>query len=276
MTRWMLALVGAFFLGACGSGEQAQQTLPMPHKEKTWVKTEKVETTREAALNKPDPSGPNVSVDAEFKKVLLIPAADPHGAVTDSDTCLAALRPLDEKRMLLQRAGGLWHAFEQAPPVRPYSDRGMQLDSNLNKLVQALRHLCKTAEGVPLSPLARRVSNLIEEKGKEGARQYLLDQGRAPKDIEIWFQYTESAQHARTRQVPYASVEALIRKTRPLLDAYESLYQMEVTAASQQQFLTQAVTLLEVLHERLENEPELVVAMKEDSAEPLVKFEGEM
>lgn len=276
MTRWMLALAGALWLTGCGSGEQAQETLPMPKKEKTWVKTEKVEITREAALRKKEAPGPEPSVDPQFRQVLLTPAGQPAGRVKDRDSCLEAVRPLDEKRMLLQRSGGLWHAFERAPEVRPYSNKGMQLDSNLNKLILALRHLCRTAEGLPLTPLARTLTAMIEEKGKEGARTYLEDQGRAEKDIENWFRYTEQAQKATGRKVPYETIESLIRKTRPLLDAYERLYRMPVSAENRGRFLAEAVTLLAVIKERLSQEPELILAMKEENAEPFVKFEGNM
>lgn len=276
MTRWIFLFFFVLGLAACGGAEQSQEPLAMPPKEKTWVKTEEVEQTREAYLAKMDSAPEKIEVDAAYKKTLLTPAAQPQGVVKDQASCEAAIAPMEEKRKLLQKSGGMWHAFERSPEVRPFSNNGIQLDSNFNKIALALRHLCATADGVPLSPLARHITAVMEQRGREGAREYFLNQGRAPKDVDIWFDYAEYSKTMAERKIRYATVEELIRKTQTLLGEYEQLYSQKVDTANKDAFLVKTKTLLAVINDSLENVPEFALAMKEDFAEPHVKFEGQM
>lgn len=276
MKRWMWLVAVSIWVSACGGGDPAPAPAALPHKEKTWVKTEKVELTKKAFLEKRQETPQPVSIDLQVKHRLQQPAAAPQGQVKDRDSCLAALNPIENKRRLLQRSGGMWQVFERAPQVRPSSYIGMQIDSNFNKIIFSLRHLCATAEGMPQASLASMVSSLIKEKGEAAARQHLMDQGRAPKDIDKWFKFAKFSGKAVTRKVAYAAIEAEMRKVQPLLDLYENLSQMKVEAANQDQFLSQAATLLEEIRFHLDNDPEIILALKEDSAEPFVKLEGEM
>ncbi len=249
----------------------------MPPKENTWVKTESVEQTREAYLAKKDSAPREILIDESFQKTLLTASANPQGVVVDEASCKAALRPLEEKRKSLQRSGGMWHAFERAPEVRSFSNTGMQIDSNFNKIAQAMVHLCDTAGGVPKSPVARMIAGIIKDKGsKESAREHLIDMGREVQDIEIWFQYEASAEKATTRKVSYEVIEGLIRKTQTLLNGYEDLYKRKVTAKEKENFLSQSKTLLAVINDSLVSVPEFFMALGEDLAEPHVKFIGEM
>ncbi|QPJ61885.1 MAG: hypothetical protein G3M70_08365 [Candidatus Nitronauta litoralis] len=277
MTRWIIVFLCLPSIVACGGTEQSQEPLAMPPKEKTWVKTESVEQTREAYLARADKAPRKISIDTAFQQALLKEAAQPKGVVKDKASCEAAFRPLEEKRKVLQRSGGMWHAFERVEEIRPFSNTGMQIDSNFNKLAQAVQHLCATANGVPKSSVARMIEGIIRDKGgKEGARQHLVDMGRAKKDIEIWLNYEASAEKATTRTVPYETIEGLIRKLQTLLDGYEDLYNRKVTAEEKDAFLSQSKTLLAVISDSLENVPELSMALAEDMAEPHIKFTGEM
>ena len=74
--------------------------------------------------------------------------------------------------MFVQREGGAWSMFERSSLIKSYSDNGMQIDSNMNKLVFSLRHLCKTAQGVPQNDLAIKVNSIIDQMGKEKAREH--------------------------------------------------------------------------------------------------------
>ncbi len=277
MARCIFVLLCMLGLGACGVEEQSQEPLDMPPKEKTWVKTESVEQTREAYLAKADEAPREISIDESFRKTLLTPASEPKGVVKDVESCKEAYAPLEAKRKELQRSGGMWHAFERAPEVRPFSNTGMQIDSNFNKIAQAMRHLCATANGVPKSPIARMIADVIKDYGgKDGAREHLVDMGRAKKDIEIWLQYEEAAEKATTRKVPFDVIEGLIRKTQSMLDGYEELYNRKVDETNKDKFLSQSKTLLAVINSSLVDVPELSMALAEDLAEPHVKFSGEM
>ncbi len=248
----------------------------MPEKEKTWVRTSKKEMTREAFMAKADTTPSKISLDESFRKTLLTEASAPQGKVKDRESCHQTFRVLDEKRILLQRDGGMWHAFERAPEVRTFSNNGMQIDSNLNKVFQAVRHLCETANGVPKSPVARMIADTIKERGgKEGARAHLIKMGRAPKDIDIWFEYEAKAEKASTRKVSYQTVEGLIRKTQTLIDGYEDLYHRKVGPAEKDAFLSQTKTLQAVINERLTEVPELTMALREELDEPHLKYIGE-
>ncbi len=249
----------------------------MPPKEKTWVKTESVEQTREAYLAKEDEAPRKISIDSSFQQALLKEAAQPKGVVTDEASCKKTLRPLEEKRKALQRSGGMWHAFERAPDVRPFSNTGMQIDSNFNKIAQAMQHLCDTANGVPKSPIARMIADIIKDKGsKEAAREHLIDMGREQKDIDIWFNYEAAAEKATTRKVSYEAIEGLMRKFQTLLNGYDDLYNRKVTAAEKDKYLSQTKTLLAVINDSLVKVPEFAMALSEELAEPHVKFIGEM
>ncbi len=276
MTRWIFIAFSALCLTACGPEDKPSEPLAMPAKEKTWVKTEEVEQTRAAYLAKGDESTPQISIDESFQKTLLTPDSPPKGIIKDAASCKKVVKPLNDKRMALQRSGGLWHAFERSDLVRPHSNNGMQLDSNFNKVMQGLEHLCATAEGVPMSPLSRLVANLIKEKGKEGARTHLVGMGRAPKDIDIWFKHTEDSQRAAGRKVPYGDIEALVRQTKPILQAYEDLYNRKVDEANKNAFVSQAVTLLGVINKSLEKNQILSMALAEDFSEPQFMYEGQM
>ncbi len=277
MARWIFVFLVLMSTVACGGSEQSQEPLAMPPKEKTWVKTESVEQTREAYLAKTDEAPREISIDSSFQQALLKEAANPKGVVTDEASCKKTLRPLEEKRKALQRSGGMWHAFERAPDVRPFSNTGMQIDSNFNKIAQAMQHLCATASGVPKSPVARMIAEIIKDKGgHEGAREHLIDMGRDKKDIQIWFDYEAAAEKATTRKVSYETIEGLMRKFQTLLNGYEDLYNREVTAAEKDKYLSQSKTLLAVINDSLVKVPEFAMAMAEDMSEPHVKFIGEM
>ncbi len=263
---------------ACGGTLHSQELLPddMSPREKTWIRTPTVDLTREAYLSKEDKAPREISIDTSFQQVLQKEASTPKGVVRDEASCKKTLHPLEEKRKALQYDGGMWHAFERSPEIRPFSNTGMQIDSNLNKVAQALQHLCATANGVPKSPIARMVADIIKERGgKDGAREYLSDMGRAKKDIEIWFNYEEAAEKATTRTVSYEAIEGLMRKFQTLLSGYENLYNRKVTAAEKDKFLSQSKTLLTVINNSLVKVPEFAMAQAEEMAEPHVKFIGE-
>ena len=271
---WLGVLV---FVVACGGSEEdAQQPLNIPEKEKTWVKTEKVEITKQEALTYKQ-AALDVSVDATLRaKLTQVPLSQQAGLVTDRKTCLSFLKPLDDKRKQVQREGGMWHAFERTAAVRPYSDHGFQLDSNMNKLFHALLHLCRTANGVPQTDLAMMVNRDIEEKGVEATRLEMVELGNPTKVVDEWIEYALTARKIATRKVPYPTIEELIRKTRPLIDLYEDLLNRQLDESSQQKFLSDAVTLLAVVNGIMNENTHLAMARAEDLQIPYENYLNEM
>lgn len=275
MRRSIVVFLSLMSFVACGGTLHAEDYLPedMSPREKTWM-GEDANQNNNAYLYKRGEG--NISIDSSYQKTLLKEAATPKGVVTDEASCKKTFRPLEEQRKTLQFQGGMWHAFERSSEIRPFSNTGMQIDSNLNKVAQAIQHLCATANGVPKSPIARMIASHIKERGgKEGARQHLIAMGRANKDIDIWFNYEQAAEKATTRKVSFGAIEGLMRKFQSLLSSYEDLYNRKVTAANKNQFLSQSKTLLTVINDSLVKVPEFAMAQAEEMAEPHVKFIGE-
>ena len=258
-------------LTACGSDQTAEEPLRLPEKEKTWVITEQVDITKDAALAPKNAPKINIPLNKDLHETLMKTSGPaPKSPVKDAASCLALLNPMDKTRMVVQREGGAWSMFERSALIRLHSNNGMQIDSNMNKLVFYLRYLCRTAQGVPEDDLAKRVNAMIERIGKEKAREHYTEVvGEAPADVELWLQHAEFSRKNVTRKVPYSEIQALILKTQPLIDLYQNLWDRKVDESNKDDFLSDSVTLLTIINHRLTNEPSVVMAMKEDTEVPL-------
>ncbi|MGP0565435.1 MULTISPECIES: hypothetical protein [unclassified Nitrospina] len=271
---WVLLLV---MTSACGETQTVEeQPLQLPEKEKTWVKTEEVEITKDKVAASPEPTL-QVKVDPALKdKLTNVDVSAQVAQINDADSCIATLEPMDKTRKLVQREGGLWHAFERNDKLRPFSDTGFQIDSNTNKLFFALRYLCKTAKGVPLTGLAISVSRMIEDRGVEGARQHMIQLGNPKAVADEWVEYAQEAKRIADRNIPYEEVGRLVLQTRPLIDLYQELLARKVDDSNEQKFLSEAVTLLDVVKSRMSGESHLAMARTEDLQVPYEKFRNEM
>lgn len=258
-------------LTACGSDQSAEEPLRLPEKENTWVKTEQVDITKDAALASKDKAAIHISINKDLQEKLMEARGPaPKSPIKDAATCLALLNPMDKTRMFVQREGGAWSMFERSGLIKPYSDNGMQIDSNMNKLVFSLRHLCRTAQGVPQSPLALKVNSIIDRLGKEKARNHFIEEvGEAPADVDLWLKHAEFSKQNTKRKVPYSEIQELILKTQPLIDLYEDLLKRKVDESNKEAFLSDSITLLAITKDRLAKEPRVVMAMKEDTEAPL-------
>ena len=278
MKNWSLIWVALLvFTVACDNPQTVEEEpLKLPEKEKTWVKKEEVETTKDEALASKQGTQLKAEVDSQLKDKLMNVDVSPSGQVTNAKSCKKFLEPLENTRKTVQREGGAWHAFERSDALRPFSDTGFQIDSNMNKLFFALRYLCKTAEGVPMTGLATTVSGWIDDKGVDGARQQMIELGNPEEVAQEWVDYAQEARKIANRKVPYKQVEALIAKTRPLIVLYQDLLERKVDDSNQQRFLTDAVTLLDVIQSRMEKDDPLAMARTEDLQVPYEKFRNEM
>ncbi len=267
----VLGLIGCLLLTACGPDQSAEEPLRLPEREKTWVKTEQVEITKHDVLSPRSGAAIHIPINEALQNQLLQASGPaPKFPVKDTASCLALLEPLDKTRMLVQREGGAWGMFERSIFVKPYSDNGMQIDSHLNKLMFSLRHLCQTAQGVPQNPLAIKVNSVVDQMGKEKAREHFIEVvGEAPADVDLWLKHAEFAKNNATRKVPYSEIQELILKTQPLIDLYKNLLDLKVEESSKDAFLSDSVTLLTVIKDRLTAEPRVVMAMQEDTQPPL-------
>lgn len=266
----LAALISEYF-----EGPEVRGPLKMPKKESTWVKTEKVKTTRDDVM-RGNQALQQIPVNQELKSRLLMVKASDQKPIADSASCMARVMPLDLKRTAVQKAGGAWTAFEKHAETKMYSMQGMQLDSKTNMMVFALRHLCETAQGVPMDKLAREVSQSVDDKGREEVMQEMSLLTRQPATVEKWLDYSETARANANRKVDYEDIHKLINKAEPLVDFYAELSSRNVDGKSLQDFLSDAATLLEVLERFLSQDPYMVMALKEDNSAPHYEFAGGM
>ena len=262
-------------LFACNGGEEAKGPVIQPKKESTWVKTEKVRTTKEEAVSGKDKSLAPIPVNASLAKQL---SQSKLGgmAVTDQVSCLARVESMDLRRTAVQKAGGMWHAFERNTDSKAYSSNGMQLDSTTNQMIHGLRHLCRTTEGVPITDLARKISKKVDTYGWDETRRMLLSQGEHPEDIDIMLEYAETAEERTTRTVDLQAISELIAHVEPLIDLYEDLSRRSVDAQTVDAFLSDAVTLLKVIREFAGHDPLMTLALKEDNQVPYAHPDQDM
>jgi hypothetical protein len=264
-------------LPACAEEVVEEPSVQLPPREHTWVRKETVKKTTSGFSSDQEESLPKISLnEALAKKLTAGNSADSKGSIKDRATCLATLKPLDVKRTVVQEAGGMWSAFERSSDVRAYSENGMQIDSRINKVIFALRHLCNTAKGLPQNNIARVISGKVSEKGKEAVVEEFLDLGKAPKDIDIWLEYAEYWQKNQKRDLDYNSIAGLMAQATPLINFYEELAKRSVDASSKQGFLSDAVTLLETIKKLSSTDEYITLALKEEKEAPYENLDPDM
>ena len=255
------------FLFACDSAEEAKGPVIQPKKEATWVRTEKLRTTKEAVFSGKEKILAEVPINASLAEKLATEKSDPI-VVTDTISCLNRLNPLDLRRTAIQEAGGMWHAFERHTDLKPYSFHGMQLDSNTNKMVFGLKYLCQTSQGVPLNDLAIELNKLIKDHGREKTEKLLIARGEHPNDVKELLDYEEFARKISARKVSFKMIGHRFGRAERLIDLYEHLSKRPVDEKSMNTFLSDSVTLLKVLNEFIQMDQVMNMALKEDILVP--------
>ncbi|PIR01331.1 MAG: hypothetical protein COV66_02635 [Nitrospinae bacterium CG11_big_fil_rev_8_21_14_0_20_45_15] len=264
----LFSAVCTIFLSSCTEDEEAQdkKSLKLIEREVTWVKEKPVASTQEEALaQKKDTSRDIEPIEILAQRLKKETAGTP---VTDRATCLAQVVVQDKIRTEVQVRGGLWGWFEKNPDIKKYSDRGMQLDSSINKLVFALGRLCQTAEGAPMNNHARRILRDLQEKGEDRVRKELVLQGRAPEDIDIWINFARASDAIKDRNLNYSELGTLINQAATLTHFYAELSNRQVDTNNAENSQASAQTLLTVLKDLLENNSHVTMALKEDNRVP--------
>lgn len=268
-------LISAGLLFACGGAEEAKGPVIQPKKEATWVRTEKVQTTKEAIFSGAKKLLSEIPINTSLAKKLTTEKVG-QTMVIDKVSCLARLDPLDLRRTLVQKAGGMWHAFERNGGSKPYSFNGMQLDSNTNKMVFSLRHLCQTSEGVPLNNLAIEFIKLLEIHGREETEKVLIARGEHPEDIEKFLNYEEFARKIKERKIGFKMINPRLGRAESLIDLYEELSKRSIDEKSVDAFLSDSVTLLKVMNEFIQTDQIMAMALNEDALVPYHHVDQDM
>ena len=268
-------LVSVTVLFACGGAEEGRGPVIQPKKEATWVRTEKVQTTTEEIFSNAEKKLAEIPINTSL--VAKITTKKPGLIVTtDVVSCLDRLESLDLRRTLVQKFGGMWGAFERNVGSKPYSFYGMQLDSNVNKMVFSLRYLCQTSEGVPLNNVAIEFKKLMQDHGREEAVKILLSRGEHPEDIEVFLNYEEFARKIRERKIDFKVINPRLDQAELLIDLYEELSNKSIDEQSTDTFLSNSVTLLKVMNEFLQTDQIMVMALNEDGLVPYHHIDQDM
>ena len=268
-------LVSVTVLFACGGAEEGKGPVIQPKKEATWVRTEKVQTTTEEIFSNAEKKLAEIPINTSL--VAKITTKKPGLIVTtDVVSCLDRLESLDLRRTLVQKFGGMWGAFERNVDSKLYSFYGMQLDSNVNKMVFSLRYLCQTSEGVPLNNVAIEFKKLMQDHGREEAVKILLSRGEHPEDIEVFLNYEEFARKIRERIINFKVISPRLDQAERLIDLYEELSNKSIDEQSTDTFLSNSVTLLKVMNEFLQKDQMMVMALNEDGLVPYHHIDQDM
>ena len=268
-------LVSVTVLFACGGAEEGKGPVIQPKKEATWVRTEKVQTTKEKILSSAEKKLAEIPINTSL--VAKITTKKPGLIVTtDVVSCLDRLESLDLRRTLVQKFGGMWGAFERNVDSKPYSFYGMQLDGNVNKMVFSLKYLCQTSEGVPLNNVAIEFKKLMQDHGREEAIKILLSRGEHPEDIEVFLNYEEFARKIRERKIDFKVISPRLDQAERLIDLYEELSNKSIDEQSTDTFLSNSVTLLKVMNEFLQTDQMMVMALNEDGLVPYHHVDQDM
>ncbi|GIT65456.1 MAG: hypothetical protein Ct9H300mP23_10830 [Nitrospinota bacterium] len=67
--------------------------------------------------------------------------------------------------------------FKGVAEAKKYSNYGMQIDSQLNRLVFSLKHICRGAKGMPLNGWGRTKVEELQKYGKEKMREIYIELG---------------------------------------------------------------------------------------------------
>ncbi len=270
----MLVMVAGCGNGVEGDDVVEKSSFQMPMKENTWVRKETLRKTKGDLSFKVNKTGAEVPIDsalaAELSKLAKLP-------LNTQQECSEQANALDKTRTEVQERGGVWHAYEKVAKAKPYSDYGMQLDSQTNRLVLSLKHICTNAQEIRLSGWGAETVRRYESMGKEGYINYFITLGEVQGDIDRWVEFAEFAIKSRDRKVPYSEIGESIAKSRRLLDLYDKLSQRNVSDdTTLQTFLTEGATLLSVINESFTSDPRLMLALQYEELFPFEDIKGEM
>ena len=271
-TSYLMSMTVLF---ACDGAEEAKGPVIQPKKEATWVRTEKVRTTKEEVFSGDKEILADIPLNTSLIAKITTKKSD--SVVTiDKVSCLDRLGSLDLRRTLVQKHGGMWGAFERNVGSKPYSFHGMQLDSNVNKMVFSLRYLCETSEGVPLNKVAIEFKKLLQDYGREETKKILISRGEHPEDIENYLNYEEFARKISARKIDFKVINLRLDQSERLMNLYEELSKKSTNEQTIDVFLSNSVTLLKVMNEFMQTDQVMAMVLNEDALIPYHHIDQDM
>jgi hypothetical protein len=268
-------LVSMMVLFACDGGEEVKGPVIQPKKESTWVRTEKVQTTKEEVFSNSKEILAEIPINSSLIEKITTKKFSSVVAI-DKTSCLDRFDSLDLRRTLVQKSGGMWGAFEKIADAKSYSFHGMQLDSNINKIIFSLGYLCETSEGVPLNNVAIEFKKLLQDYGLEETKKILIFRGEHPKDIENYLNYEEFARKISARKIDYKMINSRLDKAERLIYFYEDFFKKSIKDQAVGVFLSNSVTLLKVTNEFIQADKIIAMVLKEDRLVPYNHIDQDM
>ena len=259
-------IVTGVLVMSCSPEAAQDEPMQMPFKENTWVRKEEIKKTKSFMFSTSEKLALPID-DRLMKKLNTISTSN--SSINSEEECLSQANALDKRRMVVQKRGGAWHVFERVAEAKNYSDYGMQIDSQLNRLVFSLKHICRGAKGMPLDAWGTNKVEELKKYGKEKMRKVYIDLGNPPADVDIWVAYAERALESRKRNIPYSEIGESILRTENLVNLYEELSLRKVDEASLNSLYSDASTLLDVIKNSLKSDPRVALAIEEDNLLPI-------
>lgn len=195
--------------------------------------------------------------------------------IKDILSCIEKVKPLEAKRDAVQRHEGMWGKIEQTPELKVYSLIGVQLDSKIHKLTSVLRQLCTTAKGMELTEPAKRINKRREDMGDEKTREYWLELGILPEDIEKYIQYGDFARKLIERTLEFASIQESILWGELFVDQYMEFFDHRFESTKNlNTVIPDLLALDDVVAHFLENDRNVKLAS--DEASRILPFSAEL
>ena len=257
-----VVLTGTFASG-CSAEPTDEAPLQMPFKENTWVRKETLTRSSADLSESAKKTLPALPVDASLaKKLKTISTSNPE--VKDEQDCLSQANALDKRRTAVQERGGIWHIFESSMEIKEYTNYGMQLDSQMNRLVLSLKNLCRATKGMELNGWGREKVEQLQKLGKEKMRQKYLELGDAEGDIDLWIKYAEHAIESKKRNIPFSKVRESISRSENMVALYEDLSLRKVDASNKDSYYSDASTLLSAINDSFKSDPNIAMAIEDE------------
>ena len=252
-------VVASIFITGCEQEAAQEAPMQMPFKENTWVRKEAITKSKVFSDKQIEILAVDDSLVKQLKNI------STSTSVNNEKECLAQASELDQRRTEVQKRGGLWHVFEKVAEAKKYSDYGMQLDSQMNRMVFSLQYICRATKGIPLDGWSRTIVSQLEKEGKEKTYEDYIELGNDPTDVEKWISFGEMVIESKKRNISYEKIGTSISRTTNMVGLYEELSLQRIDKDSLHSFLTKASTLLSVIKDSFVSDPNIALSIKEEN-----------
>ena len=196
--------------------------------------------------------------------------------IIDRDSCMQAITQLETVKNKVQRDGGLWGGLEQKDKFKIYSPLGMQVDSRVNRMSHALRHLCSSARGLKYSPLASFILEQLKRHSEDELKQKLVARGEPEAEVDIVLNYAKAAKKAKKRKVRYVAIRKSIERGYNYIEHYRFFFNNLKADPKPEQIMPDIKAYQDELDKFMSEDQNVKMAIKEDFEKPYWMLDGDM